>query len=113
MNQNQIQQGDILLEKIDLLPTDAKLVKRTQHGVIIAESRVTNNRHFIPDRGVNLFRRPDGEQFVVNENKADAELKHSASDGAHHSLSVAPGVHRVSVVTEMDHIAQMKHPVED
>ena len=109
-NSNQIQQGDILLEKIDTLPADAKLVKRTQHGLILAESKVTNNRHFIPDRGVNLFRRPDGEQFVVNENETEAELRHSKD---HASIRIAPGTHRVSVVNEMDHVAQMKRKVED
>ncbi len=110
MNQNQIQQGDILLEKIDRLPAGMKLVKRSQNGAILAESKTTNNRHYILDRGVSLFRADDGSQCVVNENDSDALLQHSKD---HKPLRVAPGVHKVMHVQERDHVAGMTAPALD
>ena len=110
MNPNQNQQGDIRLEKIDSLPAGCKLIKRSQNGIILAESQVTNNRHYLLDRSVKLFEAPDKTRYLLNAGEENAELLHSKDHGA---IRVAPGVHRVGVVNEIDHLTGMVAPVED
>jgi hypothetical protein len=110
MNTTQIQQGDILLEKADTLPTGCKIVKRSQNGAILAESAATNNRHFILDRSVKLFEAMNGDRYVVNEGDGDADLIHSKD---HEPIKIAPGAHKVSHVQEIDHLTGMTSAVED
>lgn len=109
-NPAQNQQGDVLLLKVDRLPAGSRLVKRSQNGVILAESQTTNNRHFVLDQAARLFVAPDGKHYLVNEGDEAVTLQHSKD---HAPIVLEPGVHRVGFVQERDHFANITRAAID
>ena len=109
-NPNQIQQGDVTLERIEKLPEGFKPVKSKGPHLILREGSQSGNRHYIADKNVVLQVHADGSQCLVNKSKKAVRLKHTAD---HEDLIVSPGVHRVGDINEMDHIAQMQRKVVD
>lgn len=87
-------QGDVLIERIDTLPTDLTPVDRDQGRVILAYGEVTGHAHAITTPDVTLFTREDMTEmegrFLLVE-KEHAELRHEE----HATIVLEPGAYRV------------------
>lgn len=110
MNPDQIQQGDVTLERVDKLPEGSKALKRMGGRVILAEGSQSGNSHYLDAKDVTLHEMPCGTRYLVNEGKQPVELKHTRD---HDPVLVAPGVFIVGGINEVDHVAGMERKVVD
>lgn len=102
---NMIQQGDVLLRRIDRLPNRCKrLDKRT-----VALGEHTGHHHTFDD-GVALLESTDGKIFAVNESDNPVKLTHQE----HKPVTVDPGsIYEFGQVREKDWFQDMTRPVRD
>ena len=57
---NQLQQGDVLLKKINVIPSNAKKLKSDKRGFVLAEGESTGHYHaVIEQEGVELYEHED------------------------------------------------------
>lgn len=65
-NKNQIhyRQGDVLVERVGLLPQKLTPVARENGRVILAHGEVTGHAHAIADRATEKFKTESGEEFL-------------------------------------------------
>lgn len=86
-------QGDVLIERVGLLPKDAKKIARENGRVVLAHGEVTGHAHAITDKQCDLFasERNPGVTFLEIRD-AVAALKHDE----HATISLAPGTYRVT-----------------
>jgi hypothetical protein len=90
------QQGDVILRKIDAVPTDAKPVAPKGGRYIVAEGEHTGHAHaIVADPEVRLLER-NGVLYLVVESGA------TVTHEEHHAQVVAPGVYEVGIVKEVD-----------
>ena len=74
-NENQNQQGDVLLEKLAVRPSGLK--KISKKGIVtLAEGEHTGHHHSIFEDNVALLEAPNGKRYVENENSFPVQLKH-------------------------------------
>lgn len=102
----QIQQGDCLLQRVEVIPDAAKRIKPKGGRHVLAEGEVTNHCHAIAAKGTNLFML-DARMFV--EVKARTQVVHEE----HKPVTLVPGVYEVTRVQEYDYLTQMVNPVRD
>lgn len=105
VNKNQIQQGDVLLERVAKLPYGAK-AKEFPNGIILAEGEVTGHHHMIKDAGAKAYEL-NGVLYV--EVKDPVILTHEE----HKNLPIPPGIYKVGQVKEYDHLTQVTKQVVD
>lgn len=103
---NQIQQGDVLLKRVDALPKGAKKKSNDSRGVVLAEGEVTGHFHGIASRNARLLEH-DGKTFL----HATRSVKLSHQE--HNTITIAPGIYEVGRVQEWDYLAQMSRNVAD
>lgn len=107
MNNHQLQQGDVLLTKINSLPDgEAVKIPRTNRGVVLAEGEVTGHYHAIEDNEAELIQ--IGDRMLLKLEK-QAVLKHDE----HGPITVEPGLWEVSRVREVDHLSKIVRFVAD
>ncbi len=109
-NPDQIQQGDVTLERVASLPEGCKPLPRSAGRVVLAEGSQSGNSHYLDAAGVTHHEAPDGKRYLVNEGAEAVELKHTRD---HDPILVAPGVHLVGDLNEADHVAGMVRKVVD
>lgn len=69
-------QGDVLIQRVGLLPEKLVTIAREQGRVILAHGEVTGHAHAITDAGTDLLQADNGEQFVrVAGRKIRSRLK--------------------------------------
>jgi hypothetical protein len=107
-NENQNQQGDVLLEKIDKLPSGVQKVD-TGKTVILAEGETTGHYHGIEDKGVLLYNGTQGKRYVHNTTKKAVTLTHQE----HKPITVDPGIWEIGIVREHDYFQDMERKVVD
>lgn len=61
---NQCRQGDVLVNRIAKVPSDAKAKDADPRGVVLAEGEVTGHCHRIADPGVCSLRQESGYDIV-------------------------------------------------
>jgi hypothetical protein len=103
---NQIQQGDVLLKRVDSLPKGAKAAKKDPRGVVLAEGEVTGHYHGIAVKGAALFEH-EGKRYLNAAKPVD--LTHQE----HNTITIPPGVYEIGGVQEFDYLAQISRPVVD
>ena len=108
MNNNQKQQGDVLLLKIGTIPQMAKELKRGEY-VVLAEGETTGHFHGIKEEGVVLLESPDGKRYVHNSTKKTVLLIHQE----HKPIKVNPGIWEIGIVREYDYFQEMERKVVD
>jgi hypothetical protein len=103
----QLQQGDVLLEKIGAIPhrKEAKL-KRHVRGWVLAEGEATGHAHEVIGDGVEVYEH-DGVLYLSAPN--GGTVKHEE----HKTITVPPGNYRVGIVQEYDHFAEEARQVRD
>lgn len=103
---NQIQQGDVLLRRIEAMPKDAKEVKRKNGAIVLAEGEATGHAHRIMDVDAMFFEK-DGKFFLKNEKAVT--VKHEE----HKPITIEPGIWEIGQVREKDWLSGMVRAVAD
>lgn len=109
MNENQLQQGDVVLMRVAKLPENAKPAKKDPRGLVLALGEATGHHHRIaPRKGLKLLK-IDDLLFVENNTGNPVDLVHEE----HNPIQVGPGVWQVGQVREFDYLAKMERTVID
>jgi hypothetical protein len=106
LNENQIQQGDVLLRIVAALPTGCVRLKSKR----LATGEKTGHHHsFAEDSGVVLMEAPDKTVYAVNEGDADTLIHQE-----HGPVTLKPGqIADFGQVREKDWFSLMVRPVTD
>ena len=102
-----IQQGDVIIESVDSIPTDCTPGKLRQGCIILAEGETTGHAHRISEVAGVVFREKDGMFYL--ENKHELTVNHEE----HKTVTIPPGTWRVRKVREYDHFAEEARVVTD
>lgn len=105
-----IQQGDVLINKINKLPVGAMPVKKQKNKLILAEGEATGHAHVIncpPSTEDYQLYQKDGRLYL--ENKAIALLTHEE----HKPVNIPPGAWEIDRVREYDHFLEESRKVQD
>ena len=94
LNEDQRRQGDVLLVKIDELPTDAKKEDTGKRDVVIAHGEVTGHKHQFVFRDAEMFRGGAGQ--VLRVLKDGAPLEHEE----HSPIEFPAGIYERPVQVE-------------
>ena len=100
------QQGDVLIKKIEKLPSNAIEVERKNGKLILAEGEATGHAHSIAALGAMLLK--DNGAMFLRANEVVA-LQHQE----HNTISIEPGVYKIDIVREYDHFAEEARKVRD
>ncbi len=88
-------QGDVLIERIEAIPSNVKPVPRENGKVILAHGEVTGHAHAIKAKSVHHYADGTGVTFL-EINQALADLKHEE----HATIPLARGKYRVTIQRE-------------
>lgn len=101
-----IQQGDVIIERVDTLP---KGLKKLNHGVL-EEGETVGHYHqladYHPDK-VSVFEDDNKNKFF--QNVATMTLKHEE----HNPVEIPAGTYRIRKVREFNHLNQLPRDVVD
>ncbi len=89
-------QGDVLIVQVNEIPENAKKLKRTTRGIVLAEGEVTGHAHRIPSRHASLYRSESDARYLRVMGPAPVALKHEE----HTVVNIPPGNYRVTIHTE-------------
>jgi len=106
MNKNQIQHGDVLLQRVETLPKGVKIVARRNGIIIVAEGEMTGHHHVIAERGATLMEL-QGELYL--EVTEPVTITHEE----HKSLPIPEGIYRIGIVKEYDYLRDMERQIRD
>jgi hypothetical protein len=105
----QIQQGDVLLQEVTEIPSDASL-EYHEGPVILARGESTGHCHCIESDRAKLWTLTrDGVAEIYLEVQAPVTLNHDE----HKPLPIPVGIYRVGRVKEYDYFALLERPIED
>lgn len=103
-----LQQGDVLLKKIESLPVDGRPVARKERGFILADGEVTGHAHVITDEVVDVkLVEKNGVLYLGCD--GDVIVRHEE----HGHITVPAGNYEVGRVREYDHFAEEARQVQD
>lgn len=107
MKHKQLQQGDVLLTRVQALPAGiANKIQRGKRGLVIAEGEVTGHMHLVEGKDAELVE--IGGRMLLKLERA-AVIVHEE----HKPIRIPPGIWEVGRVQEYDYLAQMARPVAD
>lgn len=106
-----LQQGDVLIERINEIPKEAEQVLPTTRGFILAEGEVTGHAHRIlvkdrKDDSVSVYKR-DNALYI--RNTKPKVLEHEE----HKAITIPPGFWKTIKVREYDHFAEEIREIKD
>jgi hypothetical protein len=101
-NKNQVRQGDVLIERIENIPTDAK---KESGRVILAHGEVTGHAHEIDMKDAEAWKR--GGETVAVKVKRRTNVKHQE----HAPAPLKRGAHRV--IRQREYSPEALRPVAD
>jgi hypothetical protein len=82
-------QGDVLIERVSKIPSDAKREK-AKGRIILALGEATGHHHSLAPDAADWWKQPDGTQFL-EVGKKPAALTHQE----HATIELPPGRYRV------------------
>jgi hypothetical protein len=96
----QYRQGDYLLETVDSIPAEAKLVEREDGRVIVGRGEKTGHHHAIAEQGVELLEAPAHDWPVFGEPPAKARFLSVPQEAylvheEHNTVTLPAGNYRV------------------
>lgn len=74
MNNQPYRQGDVLIQPVDSVPSDAIAVARDNGRSILAYGEVTGHAHALHGPGARVLARPNGERFLLVDKEAVSHL---------------------------------------
>lgn len=102
----QLQQGDVLFQKVKIDLTEAKKVERKNGAVVVMEGEATGHAHRIFDVEAMFFEK-DGKHYL-KANKA-VTIQHEE----HKPVTIPEGIWEIGRVREKDWLSGMVAPVVD
>jgi hypothetical protein len=98
-----LQQGDVILKKVESIPADAKAVKPSGKGFVLALGEVTGHYHAVASQeGVDCYEK-DGKLYLKVESSGKLEhLKGPGVQADHNPVSINDGLWKVDIVKEYD-----------
>ncbi|MBF0119910.1 MAG: hypothetical protein HQK79_13830 [Desulfobacterales bacterium] len=99
------QQGDVLIESIQSIPTEALIKDRENNKYIIAKGEATGHAHLIEDPVALYFHK---ETFYILA-KIEFQIIHEE----HLPLSVPKGIYQIRKVREYDHFFEETKEIAD
>ena len=103
-----LQQGDVLLESVNVSVGGHHRIVPTKRGLVLAEGEVTGHAHCISDTQHAELVIVDGKT-VLNVTDEPVVIHHEE----HGAVEVPPGVYTVRKVREYDHMAEEAREVQD
>ena len=107
-----IQQGDVLLFRVDDIPSGAEALKPDANGrgFVLAEGEATGHCHSLTadTQAVQMFKTSDGTLYL-NVMAPKAPVKHQE----HKAVTLPKGKYRIGKVREVDPFADEIHAVRD
>lgn len=103
----QLQQGDVILTRIEALPSgDAVPVRPGARGHVLADGEITGHAHVIPEPHATMTQ--IGAKLYITV-LAPTRVTHEE----HKPIDLEPGVYEVGRVREWDYLADMARTVAD
>ena len=102
-----IQQGDVLIKKVEMDLEGYEKVGRKEGRLILAEGEATGHMHAIDDNDAYLYISKAGELYLLVEE--EVTLKHEEHD----SQSISKGIWKIDRVKEYDHFEEEARIVMD
>jgi hypothetical protein len=99
-----IQQGDVILTKIDSIPKGKK-IERKERGYVLADGETTGHAHVIEDE-IEMVEK-DGVLYIGC--KTDVIIKHEE----HKHITIPAGNYQIGIVAEYDHFLEEARKVMD
>jgi hypothetical protein len=99
-----IQQGDVVLTRIDSIP-QGKKVERKERGYVLAEGESSGHAHTIEEE-IEMVEK-DGVLYIGC--KGDTVIKHEE----HKHVTLPAGNYQISIVREYDHFLEEARKVQD
>ena len=107
MNKNQLQQGDVICQRVEKLPEGAVMRDLSFRGYVLAEGEKTGHRHTTaPNPDVEMYEW-DGKMYL--KTKSSCTITHEE----HQPLTLDPGIWEIGQVFERDHAKQLTERVRD
>lgn len=105
---NYLQQGDVLMKRIDKVPDGERTHDKQTRSKILAYGEVTGHCHAIDDEAdaAQVFR-VNTELFMIIAKAVS--LKHEE----HNRITVPPGTYKIDIVREADHLSGVVRRVAD
>lgn len=100
------QQGDVLIKKVDEIPTDAEEMQPTQGRLILREGELTGHAHAIKEGAATLFDHSSGTFLKVDEPVVVTHEEHGQT-------TVEPGNYWIDAVNVYDHFEEEAKKVQD
>ena len=100
------QQGDVLIETVDSIPSDMKEASKVNGRHILAEGEATGHAHAVVDEGVKLFGE-FGNLFMTTEKEV------TVTHEEHHAITIPAGDYKIRQVKEYDHFLEEARNVRD
>lgn len=107
-NAKQRQQGDVLITKIDAMPSAAKKMPPKARGYVIAEGEATGHAHTIATDAIEDIS-IDEQGVIYAQIAKQVDLVHEE----HGPVSLDPGIYRFDRVQEYDHFQEEARQVAD
>ncbi len=105
----QIQQGDVLLQEVEIMPGDA--IKSQAGGrLVLAVGEKTGHSHTIISEKANLWTVKEDDQTV---NYLEVLEPVTIVHDEHKALPIPKGIYRIGHVKEFDYFSQMERRVID
>ena len=87
----QLRQGDVLLVKVDELPTGVEPIAREGGKIVLAHGEATGHAHAIVNRMAKFFQQPTTGRRFLRVSKRQTVLVHQE----HEAIPLEPGVYEV------------------
>lgn len=104
-----IQQGDVILNKVDIDLIGGTKIKKDSRGIVLAEGEATGHFHGIDVEEDEAELIKIGERMLLNVKAKSVTLKHQE----HKPLTIEKGVWEVGQVVEKDWLNDMVRKVVD
>ena len=101
------QQGDCRFLKVNAIPKTAKIREKKNGWNILALGESTGHKHQIVEDDVDVYEDTDGTLYL----KSDAMI--SVVHEEHRKQTLEPGIQRMKIVREKDHINDLVRNVRD
>ena len=90
-----VQQGDVLIKKINKLPEGLEKIKTKNNLWIIAEGETTGHYHAIAEKEAIVYEK-EGKKYILTEE--GFTITHQE----HEKIKVEPGLYEIGIVQEYD-----------
>jgi len=100
-----VQQGDVIIKRVDVDMVDMQKIKKSTKGFILAEGEATGHAHRVAD-DIELFEK-EGTLYI--NSKGGFTVEHEE----HKPITIEKGTYEIGIVQEYDHFAEEARRVAD